>query len=306
MVKRLLYYLSPALWGRLLAVYGSGQLWREVVQQAARSRWAEVTAAIAFLWLLGLLGLSFVLLQGGQTAALPPGSLALAQGLQTLLGVIDPSPQSGTLGPWRLGFVGLGAWLCLVTGTQKLVQLVAIIFGSGSAGLPPTWRSRLLPWGMTLLGLGVMGLVFSLVGIGAGLAIAPGRWSILLRLGRWVLAIGIAAGGLAALYRLTPPRWPPGLALWAGVRVALALGLVILGLRHWGLGWLARQGLAYDLLLALGFNLGTLYGLILLVPVGAQVNLSTLRQRGAVHRPWGRPMPTPPPSFDSFKIKRRE
>lgn len=306
MVKRLLYYLSPALWGSMLSVYGSGRLWREVGQQAARSRWAEVTAAIAFLWLLGLLGLSFVLLHLGQRAVLPPGVLGLARGLQTILGMATAAAPTAAPGRWGLSLVGLGAWFCLVAGTDKLVRLVAAIFDPRPTILTP-WRSRLLPWGITVLGLGAAGLIVSVASSGLDSAAIAWRWAVFIRLGRWALAIGIGAAGLALVYRLTPPRWLPGLALWPGVRVALALGLGILGLRHGGLGWLISQGIAYDRLLILGLNLAALYGLILLVPVGAQINLSILRHRGAVHRPWGRPTPTPPPpSFDSFKIKRRD
>lgn len=305
MVKRFLNYLSLALWSRTLSVYGNGKLWREVGQQAARSRWAEVTAAIAFLWLLGLLGLSFVLLHGDQNALLPPGTLALARGLQTMLSLANTQPTAAP-GRWGLGLVGLGAWLCLVAGTQKLVQLVAGVVGSNPTPLV-RWRDRLLPWGITLLGLGVVGLVLSLVSGATDAAAIASRWGALMQLVRWVLAIGIGAVGLALVYRLTPQRWLSGLGLWPGVRAVLVLGLGILGLRHWGLSWLTRQGIAYDLLLALGLNLGTLYGLILLVPVGAQINLSILRHRGAVQRPWSRPIPSPPPpSFDSFKIERRD
>lgn len=305
MVKRFLHYLSPALWGSTLAVYGSGKLWREVGHQATRSRWAEVTAAIAFLWLLGLLGLSFVLLHSEQNRLLPPGALALAHGLHATLGMAA-TPLTPAPGRWGLGLVGLGAWLCLVAGTQKLVQLVAGVAGSSPTSLG-RWRDRLLPWGITLLGLGVAGLIFSLVGPATEAAAIAGRWSVFIRLGRWVLAIGLGAVGLALIYRLTPQRWLPGLGLGPGVRVVLVLGLGILGLRYWGVSWLTRQAIAYDLLLILGLNLVTLYGLILLVPVGAQINLSLLRHRGAVHRPWGRPVPSPPPpSFDSFKIKRRD
>ncbi|MBD1917673.1 MULTISPECIES: hypothetical protein [Cyanophyceae] len=304
MVKRFLNYLSPALWSSTLSVYGSGKLWREVRQQAARSRWAEVTAAIAFLWLLGLLGLSFVLLHGERNALLPPGALALARGLQTMLRMAA-TPSTAAPGRWGLGLVGLGAWFCLVAGTRKLVQLITGVAGSNPTSLA-IWRDRLLPWGITLLGLGVIGLVFSLVGSAPDAGAIASRWGVFIRLGRWVLAIGIGAAGLALVYRLTPQRWLPGLGLWPGVRVVLVLGLGILGLRHWGLSWLTRQAIAYDLLLALCLNLMTLYGLVLLVPVGAQINLSLLRYRGSVHRSWGRPIPTPPPSFDSFKIKRRD
>ncbi|MBD2114190.1 MULTISPECIES: hypothetical protein [Cyanophyceae] len=304
MVKRFLHYLSPALWIRTLSLYGSGELWREVGQQAARSRWAEVTAAIAFLWLLGLLGLSFVLLHSKQGAIIFPGALALGHGLQTMLGMAA-TPHTNAPRLWVLGLVGLGAWLCLVTGTQKLMRLVAVAAGSSPTPLA-CWRDRLLPWGITLLGLGVAGLVFSLVGSTTDAAAIAGRWNALVWLGRWLLAVGIGAAGLALVYRLVPQRRLPGLGLWPGVRVVLVLSLGILGLRHWGLSWLTQQAIAYDLLLVLGFNLGTLYGLILLVPVGAQVNLSVLRHRGFVHHPQKRPIPIPPPpSFDSFKIKRR-
>ncbi|MBW4485245.1 MAG: YihY/virulence factor BrkB family protein [Tildeniella torsiva UHER 1998/13D] len=306
MVKRFLSYLSPALWGSTLSVYGSGRLWREVGQQAARSRWAEVTAAIAFLWLLGLLGLSFVLLHLGQRGMLPLGALGVARGLQTILGIATAAAPTASPGRWGLSLVGLGAWFCLVAGTDKLVRLVAAVFDPRPT-LLASWRSRLLPWGITLLGLGVAGLTVSLTGNGLDAAAIAGRWGVFIRLGRWALAIGIGAAGLGLTYRLAPQRWLPGSALWPGVKVALALGLGILGLRHWGLGWLVRQGIAYDRLLILGLNLAALYGLILLVPVGAQINLTILRHRGAIHRPWGRPIPTPPPpSFDSFKIKRRD
>ncbi|MBD2108388.1 hypothetical protein [Nodosilinea sp. FACHB-13] len=302
MMKRFLHYLSPALWGRTLSLYGSGKLWREVRQQAARSRWAEVTAAIAFLWLLGLLGFSFVLLHSEQSLLLPLG--ALAHGLKTMLGMAATSPTPAP-GLWGLGLVGLGAWLCLVAGTQKLMQLVAVAAGSSLTPLA-RWRDRLLPWGITLLGLGVAGLVFSLVGSTADAAAVASRWNALTWLGRWLLAVGVEVAGLALVYKLVPQRRLPGLGLWPGVKVVLVLGLGILGLRHWGLSWLNQQAIAYDLLLVLGLNLGTLYGLILLVPVGAQVNLSVLRHRGFVHRPRERSIPTPPlPSFDSFKIKRR-
>ncbi|MEA5452762.1 hypothetical protein VB780_29595 [Leptolyngbya sp. CCNP1308] len=290
----------------MLSVYGSGQLWREVGQQAARSRWAEVAAAIAFLWLLGLLGFSFVLLHLEQRTMLPPGTVGLAHGLQTMLGMANAAAPIASPGRWGLSLVGLGAWFCLVAGTHKLVGLVAAVLTSPSNALSP-WRSRLLPWGMTLLGLGGLGLTVSLAGGDLESAAIAGRWVGLIRLGRWALAIGIGGAGLALVYRLAPQRWLPGLALWPGVRVALALALGVLGLRHWGLDWLIHQGIAYDRLLILGLNLATLYALILLVPVGAQINLSILRHRGAVHRPWGRPTPPPPPpSFDSFKIKRRE
>lgn len=80
-MKRLLHYVSPAVWASMLATYGNSRLWREVWLQAARSRWAEVTAAIAFLWLLGIVGLSFVMLHLEQNQALPLPTLPLALSL---------------------------------------------------------------------------------------------------------------------------------------------------------------------------------------------------------------------------------
>ena len=304
MIKRFLHYLSPAVWASTLAVYGSGRLWREVWLQAARSRWAEVAAAIAFLWLLGLLGLSFVLLQvqQQQILPLPAGAGQLARGVQISLAIAPVETNANLLGRWGLGLLGLGAWLCLVAGSQKLMQLVAAAYGAGHTQ-PGNWRTRLLPWGVTLLGLVLAGLVLSLTGAATGPQ--PGPMTPLWRLGRWAIALASVALGLAAVYRLAPRRWVPGLPLWPGVRLGLLLGIVGLGLRYWGLTWLASQALAYGLLLSLGLNLGALYGLILLVPVGAQVNLSTLRHRGAVSRPWGMPSPPAPPSFESFKINRR-
>ncbi|MBE9108783.1 hypothetical protein IQ273_05050 [Nodosilinea sp. LEGE 07298] len=305
MIKRFLHYLSPTVWAGSLTIYGNGRLWREVWLQAARSRWAEVAAAIAFLWLLGLLGLSFVLLhlEHYQALPLPSGVWQLAHGLSTSLAIAPVDASANFLGRWELGILGLGAWLCLVAGSQKLVQLVAAVYGSGSIR-PVNWRTRILPWGITLLGLGLAGLVLSLIG-GATVS-QPGLAAQIWRLGRWAIALASIALGLGVVYRLVPRRWAPGLPLWPGVRLVLLLGLVGLGLRYWGLTWLAGQNIAYGLLLTLGLNLGALYGLILLVPVGAQVNLSALRHRGPVSRPWGMPPPpTTPPSFESFKINRR-
>ncbi|HZG40371.1 MAG TPA: YhjD/YihY/BrkB family envelope integrity protein [Nodosilinea sp.] len=306
MGKRLLHYLNPAGWASTLAIYGNGRLWREVWLQAARSRWAEVTAAIAFFWLLGLLGLSFVLLhlEPSQAVPLPAGAWHLAHGLSNHLAIAAADPSARFMGRWGLGLIGLMAWFCLVIGTRKLVQLVTLAQGSGPAR--SDWRTRLLPWGLTLLGLGLAALVFSLVGGAAPpppLSLMQWFW----RLGRWLVALVGVALGLGVLYRLAPRRWVPGLPLWSGVRLAIALGLVGLGLRQWGLAWLARQDLAYGVLLALALNLGALYVLILLVPVGAQINLSTQRHQGPTSRPWGAPpTTTTPPSFDSFKINRRD
>ncbi len=304
MAKRFLHHLNPALWARGLTVYGSGRLWQEVGHQAGRSRWAEVGAAIAFLWLLGFLGLSFVLLQLNQNHALPLVVLGPARELQRLLAVADAATNNSSPSRWSLGLVGLGAWLCLVGGTQKLLQLVAAVYGSPSQ--PADWRSRLLPWGLTGLGLGITGLVFAVVAPGARVA-QPSLAQGMGLLSRWVLALGIVALGVGLGYRLIPRGRAAEQPLWPGVRIVLIFGLGLLGLRHWGGSWLARQDLAYALLPVLGLNLLILYGLILLVPVGAQINVSTLRHRGLSVRPWGvRAAAPPPPSFDSFKIKRRE
>ncbi len=305
MAKRFLHHLSPALWARSLTVYGSGRLWQEVGQQAGRSRWAEVGAAITFLWLLGFLSLSFVLLQLNQTHALPLAIVGPARQLHRILAVADPVANNSSPNLWGLGIAGLGACLCLVSGTQKLVQLVATV-DSSSISQPTNWRTRLLPWGLTGLGLGITGLVFAVMDRGASAA-QPGLAQGMGLLGRWVLALGTVALGVGLMYRLIPRRQIPGQPLWPGGRVVLIFGLGLLGLRHWGVSWLARQDLAYALLLALGLNLLILYGLILLVPVGAQINVSTLRHRRVPGRPWGVPAAAPPPpSFDSFKIKRRD
>lgn len=303
MSKRFLPPIRVATWAKGLAIYGNGRLWQEVGLEAARSRWAEIAAAVVFLWLLGLLGLSFVLLHLNLDFTLPQGILAPARGMQTTLALADPPTDPAALGPWGLGAIGLGAWLCLVAGTDKLLRLVAVVSSRGTTRTK-TWRSRLLPWGVTLLGLGLLGVTFTLLGHAeAGGQAIPIRWLGLL--GRWALTLGMTALGLGLVYRLTPPRWAPGLPLWPGVRMSLGLGLGLLGLRHWGTSWLTRQDIAYGLLLGLGINLVALYGLILLVPMGAQINLSAIRHRDS-SRAWGlSPPATPPPSFDSFKINRR-
>ncbi|TVQ10363.1 MAG: hypothetical protein EA368_07590 [Leptolyngbya sp. DLM2.Bin27] len=302
---RFLHYLRPSLWASRLAVYGHGRVWQEIGYRAGRSRWAEVGAAVAFLWLLGLLGLGFVLLHLDQIYGLPGAIVGPAHLLTATLAMADSSPSGAPPGLALLGVIGLGSWLCLGIGTQKLVQLVAAVYGGGS---PPIadWRMRLLPWGLTVLNLGIAGLVFVLIGGGAGVA-RPGlaRWLGLI--GRLGLALGLVALALALVYRLIPRRWVSGQPLWPGVSLALVLGLGLLGLRHWGLSLVTRPDLAYTMLLVLGANLLTLYLLILLVPTGAQINLSTLRHRGWPRRPSRAPAAAPPPpSFDSFKIKRRD
>jgi uncharacterized BrkB/YihY/UPF0761 family membrane protein len=305
MAKRFLHHLSAALWVRSLAVYGNGRLWQEVRYQAGRSRWAEVAAAVAFLWLLGLLGLGFVLLHLNQIYRLPLAILGPARELQVALAIADPTANALPPGLGMLGIIGLGGWLCLGIGTQKLAQLVAAVY-SGDASSVTDWRIRLLPWGLTVLGLGVTGLVFVLIGRGAGVA-QPGFVQWLERLGRLGLALGVVALALALAYRLIPRRRVRGQPLWPGVRMALALGLGLMGLRHWGLSLATRPNLAFAMLLVLGVNLLTLYLLILLVPIGAQINLSTQRHRRLPSRPWGATAAAPPPpSFDSFKIKRRD
>ncbi|WOD39108.1 hypothetical protein [Nodosilinea sp. E11] len=304
MAKRFLYYLSPRVWVNSLAVYSNGRLWQDVKRQAVRSRWAEVAAAIAFLWLLGLLGLSVVLLDLNQRQPLPLGVLAPARSLQTALAIVEADSTSPSLNLWGLGIISLGTWFCLVIGTQKLVQLVVTVYSS-EPRRDSSWRAALLPWAITLLGLAITGSVVALVdrpwlGSQAGLA----QWLGLL--GRWALALGNVALGLGLVYRLTPRRWVPGLPLIPGVRVTLGLGLGLLGLRWVIIHWLRGQALAYGLLLTLGLNLVVLYGLILLVPIGAQANLSSLRHRSP-SRPWVTPaVAPPPPSFDSFKINRRQ
>ncbi|MEO1069226.1 MAG: hypothetical protein AAFW95_08905 [Cyanobacteria bacterium J06638_6] len=309
MVKRSWYRLSPTPWLRSLAVYGDGRLWREVWTQATRSRWSEVGAAIAFFWLLGLLGLSFVLLQWHQRNTLPPAILSLAYNIQTTLALAVSAPlpdaAKASFGVWQLGLLGLAAWVCLVSGTQKLIQLVAMTYGSGSAR-PHPWRTRLLPWAITLMGLAIGVLIFALVGRHGEHVAQPGFTQWVWRFSRWALALGSVALGLGLSYRLAAQRWTPGLRLWAGVRLVVTLGLGLLGLQHWVLSWLAQQKIAYDLLLTLGINLGVLYGCILLVPLGAQVNVSLLRHRAGSSRPWTMAPVPPPPSFDSFKIKRRD
>lgn len=305
MAKRFSNHLSPARWAKGLAIYGSVRLWQEVSDQAGRSRWAEVGAAVAFLWLLGLLGLSFVLLHLNQSQPLPLAILLPARKLQTILAIGEPTGSTSSLSWWGLAIAGLGAWLCLVAGTQKLVLLVAAIYGSNIAQVSD-WRTRLLPWGMTILGLSLTSLVFIVLGQNSGTT-GPALAQWLGRLGRLALALSVVGLGLGLAYRLIPRRWAPGQPLWPGARLAVALGLGGLGLRQWGLSIVISPDLSYALLLVWGVNLLTLYGLILLVPMGAQINLSTLRHRGLPSRSWGATAAVPPPpSFDSFKIKRRD
>ncbi|NJL48416.1 MAG: hypothetical protein HC929_14225 [Leptolyngbyaceae cyanobacterium SM2_5_2] len=66
-----------------LAIYWNLAIWRAIWHQSQRYRWRSITAEVAFLWLLGMLGASFALLQLSQQSNLtvPSSALKLATGL---------------------------------------------------------------------------------------------------------------------------------------------------------------------------------------------------------------------------------
>ncbi|MFM7324900.1 MAG: hypothetical protein ACKO4L_08195, partial [Nodosilinea sp.] len=115
---------------RQAALYINLGLWRQVWRQSQRQGGGMAAAAIALLWLVSLLIISFLVLQlpSSTLARLPAAIPDLARHLATSLGV--PQPSSSVVGipwPWRVVLI-CGAGLWGVAGTAQLTQTLAGIY----------------------------------------------------------------------------------------------------------------------------------------------------------------------------------
>ncbi len=287
------------------ALYGNLGLWRQVWRQSRRQGGGMAAAAIALLWLVSLLIISFLMLQlpNSALARLPAAIPNLARYLATSLGVPQPgSPVVAIPWPWRVLLIwGAGLWG--VAGTAQLTQALAGIY-QGRGQSRRTWLTQLWPWAVTALLLLQAPLLASWLR-------APGTsqlslWAQAMGLLRWLAATGLITLTLGVINRFSAKPWIRGCPLWPGVGLTLGLGLVVWNLGDWLLTWIWGHDLAYGLLLVLGLVMIRLVLLLWLVLWGAQFNvgllLYTTRVRGQAGPPHLRQ--PPPPSFDSFKINR--
>jgi hypothetical protein len=307
--QRLNTAISTAL--SRLAIYWNLALWRAIWQQSQRYRWRSITAEVAFLWVLGLLGASFALLQFSQQPyfKVPTGALQLASRVQQILAIPTPTEPGQSLGLLWLLAVVFGAALCFVTGTERLTYALATIY-QGAPSRRPGWAGKLWPWFLTIIMVLIVGLISRLVGpIGTvANASAPSTWLSwpgVTQLLRWLVSVGLVGLGVGLVHRLSPRQWPPGCPLWLGTGLTVGLGLGVFGLGRWGATWVQTQALAYGLFLSLSLALISLFAWLWLVLAGAQFNVSAMSNHGGPGQTaWkGRATP-PPPSFESFKINR--
>lgn len=287
------------------ALYANPQLWQQVWRQSRRQGGGMVAAAIALLWLVSLLIISFLVLQlpNSISAPLPAAIPNLARHLATSLGVPQSSsPVVALPWAWLVLLIG-GAGLWGVAGTTQLTETLARIY-PGRGQSRRTGLSRLWPWAVTALLLLQAPLLASW--LRAPDSGQPSLWGQALGLLRWLAATGLITLTLAILNRFSAKPWIRGCPLWPGVGLTLGLGLVVWTLGDWLLAWIWGHGFAYGLLLVLGLVMIRLVLLLWLVLWGAQFNVGLLfytsRTRGQTGPPHLRQ--PPPPSFDAFKINR--
>jgi hypothetical protein len=305
-----------------LSCYWQIAVWRNALRQMRQARSGTTAAEVAFVWLVGLAGASFALLQWGyqQTWANPPAYLRLGWWLPLLLPADDAaSAATGTLVTVA---IATGAGLCFWVGTGKLAQAVSMAYGN-TLKRRNSWRQLLVALLLTvLLWLAVS---LALAWVGPPPALAPALSGDLLKLSvaegqiatappwretlwqvvRWPMSLLTLASALALVYRFAPHRWSRGMAILPGVGLGLGLGAMVLGLTHWGLAWLAVNSLKYGVYLNLATHLLVMYWLIWLGLLGAQFNGSLpVGRSGGGYTFGNQRVPPPPPSFDSFKINR--
>ncbi|HIK46771.1 MAG TPA: hypothetical protein IGR64_18135 [Leptolyngbyaceae cyanobacterium M65_K2018_010] len=306
-----LYPLVALLWKRFLN-YGNLVIWRFIWQQSQRQQWRSLTAEVTFLWLVGLFGLSFALLQcqHQQFGSVPRGALQLARGLQQMLAIPTPPPSSSGVGLPMVLAVVIGAGLCMVGGTAKLTHSLATLY-QGAPSRRRDWGGKLWPLGATLLILLTLLVASGLAPLAGPYQVSEAQsplgwfsWSSLSQGLRRLASLGILGLGLGLVHRLSPRQWLPGCPLWPGVGLTLVLGLAIWGLGRWSMGWIQAQNIAYGLFLSLSLRLISLFGCLWLIPAGAQFNLLVAGNPRSPRRGLWERKKLPPPSFDSFKIKR--
>ena len=301
-----------------LSFYWQGGVWRDILSHASQLKMLSIALEVAFLFGMGLLFGSFALLQSHHHYIdLPSVSLTLSYGVTHLIFPTPPQPGA-TLGQSGLIAIAIVAWLCFVASCRRLSHLVSQVYRS-SIPKRARWLTLLFQWLITAGLLITTSLALYWVGpeslvptpadlklkAAEGSLVAPNWQTTLWHILRWPAALGVVGVGLAILYRLSPQRWQRGAPLWPGVGLCLALGSLGTTLATWGLNYINAQALAYGQLFELAFVFTWILGLILLVPIGAQFNVSLVNQNrvnlSAFNSP---PLNAPPPSFETFKIHR--
>lgn len=304
---------------RGLSFYWHGGIWRDILHHVGALSMPAIALEVTLLWVLGLLAGSFALLQiDQQLLRLPSFSLSLSYGVAQLL--LPVSQESGaSLARIWIVFILAIAWLCMVAAISQTARLVSRVYRS-SVPKRPRWVTLIYHWFLTLLLLTVASLALHWLGpdtispetatdlrlkTAEGSRVAAPWQTTLWGLIRWPATLAILALALGTFYRLSPQRWQRGAPLWSGVGLSLLLGSLGIGLSRWMMNQITAQALAYGSLLQLALVLVTMLGLALLIPLGAQFNVS-LVNLNQVSMPLVQSprLSAPPPSFESFKINR--
>ena len=324
MIRRRRLNFSPRLpqlgLGRL-SVYWHKGIWQDALGHAARLNLGSIAREVALLWMLGILTGSFAALQWNQQyLSLPQFSLALSNLVQAMFGPEPISPY-GEIGRLWIFAIALVSWLCLVSGTARLADLVSRVYQS-SLTRRPRWASFLSHWLLTAVMVTVVNFILFWIGpeYGAaaitedlklkaseGSAIVPTWQTNFWYLVRWPLTLGLFGLSTAMFYRLSPQRWPRSAPLWSGVGLTTILSAIGTGAGWWTINMITSRVPAYGVLLVVAVVLLELIWLALVIPFGAQFNVSLIG-RGNLLRIPAHAFPTtaPPPSFEAFKINRRQ
>ncbi|MBD0336452.1 MAG: YihY/virulence factor BrkB family protein [Cyanobacteria bacterium Co-bin13] len=292
---------------------------RDVVHHTWKYRLPGLTAGIAYPTLLGLLLGSLALLLA--TGLMQP---SWRSGLSSPLSQVLPVAPLTDLGTWTDGIppgqrrqwlilTGLLAWWAGTGALLGLLKTFDLIHQIPLGQRRSRWRSRLMAMALAW-GLGLMaGITLHLAYAGSSsihLAEQSGAsfdlWvATLRRLLYWLLAWGVMTATFAALYCLGPSRWLPGTPLFPGALVAASVWLGALALWQRSSGPLQGYQATFGTLGLLILLMVWVYGSLLAVLVGCQVNISVGRQR-ALRPPSQVRRNVMPPSFDSFTIRRRD
>ena len=300
-------------------------LWQEVWQQSQQQRLGRVAAAIGYSWLMAF-GLGAFGLINTDQAGLMPLIRGLSQLLVHLGGeslavagagrVIVPIPRF-----WSVAAMVIALWLAQ-WGLGQLMETIEQLSQGTPVDDPTTWSHRFKLWAGLLVLIGWTASLLVLIGLtaphsagptpavplltpGFTLPLAP-TWPLALwQWLRWPVLWGWLATGTGLIYRLSLGPQFRTLPLWPGAWYSSGTTLLVLALISWITASI-NPGLPYSQLLVLVLVLLLAAINVLLLLGGAIVNLSLARHRRRqttwIHSPGTQP---PPPSFESFTIRRR-
>jgi membrane protein len=292
---------------------------RDVVYHTWKYRLPGQTAGIAYQTLLGLLLGSLALLLA--TGMMQP---SWRSGLGSPLGEVLPVAPLTELETWSVSLpldqqrwwlvvTGLLAWWAGTGAVQGLLKTFDLIHQIPVRQRRLRWRGRLVALGLALGLVLVAGMALNLAYAGTGsihLAAQSGAsfdlWAATLRrLLYWLLAWSLMAVTFATLYRIGPSRWLPGTPLFPGAFVAASVWVGALVLWQRASGLLQTYQAIFSTVGLLLVVMVWVYGSLLAVLIGDQVNVSVGRQR-ALRPAFQVRRNVMPPSFDSFTIRRRD